>query len=76
MAKQPFDVRERDRLRTAYLKALYEQEDREKVNVGSIICMGMAEAASMLGITDLQVERTTDSEAAGLITAMGGHAMP
>ena len=73
MAKTPFDVNERDRLRAAYLKALYEQEQREKVNVGTILCTHMAEAARTLGITELKIERiTTDLENAGLIRAMGG----
>ena len=39
MATRPFDVKERDRLRFAYLKALYDKEQSEKNSVGTILTM-------------------------------------
>ena len=73
MAKKPFDVKERERLRFAYLKALYEKEQSEKTSLGTIIAMDMTEAVTLLQITEVQFERViTDLESAGLIQATGG----
>jgi hypothetical protein len=75
MAKKPFDVNERDRLRFAYLRALYDKEQNEKTSLGLIIAIELDEVMKSLSITEVQAERiTTDLESLGLIQAMGGMA--
>lgn len=73
MAKNPFDVEERERLRFAYLKALYDKEQREQTSPGVIIRMDLAEVVNILGITETQAGRImTALESEGLIAFMGG----
>jgi DNA-binding PadR family transcriptional regulator len=75
MAKQPFDMIERDRLRLAYLKALYDKEQSEKTSIGLIIAIELEEVMTILKISELQADRiTSDLEAHGLIQGMGGMA--
>jgi hypothetical protein len=73
MTTKPFDVKERDRARFAYLKALYDTENREKTDLGTIIMISLEDALTTTGLTALQAERAiADLENAGLIQAMGG----
>jgi Mn-dependent DtxR family transcriptional regulator len=73
MTKKPFDVNERDRLRFAYLKAIYNKEQKEKTSLGTIVSMHMKETADAVHITEVQAERIMlDLENAGFIQLLGG----